>query len=193
MILFSCDDKQNTNNSQSKEMPKLSIEKKHTPLAEVNQDFTSEVEDWKQLKALNAFIKKFEKVSPREALTNALELKDLVKNLKDSIVPIDFDIPSFHARVNVLENETLRLADLTLISAITADDVNSQVDKTIIAASSVNSKINTILSKKRFEEEIDLDLDNIGIDSTKIDSISRKTIDINKQNKQVKKKYIPEI
>lgn len=193
LILFSCDKKQNINDGTSKETPKLSIVKNHTTLDEVNQDFTAEVEDWKQLKAVNTFIKKFEKVSPREALTNALELNDLVKNLKDSIVPVVFDIPSFHARINVLQNETLRLADLTLIPAITADDVNAQVNKTIAAASSVNSKINTILSKKRFEDEIDLDLDNIRIDSTKIDSLSRKTIDINKQKKQVKKKYIPEI
>ncbi|WP_159949117.1 hypothetical protein [Polaribacter septentrionalilitoris] len=192
LLLCSCGNKQNTNNDESKETPKLSVVETHTPLIAVNEGFTKEIEDWKEFNALISFIKKFEKVSPREALSNALELNDLVKNLKDSVVPAIFNIPSFHARVNVLENETLRLADLTLISAITADDVNSQVEKTIAAASSVNSKINTILSKKRFEDEINFDLDNIGIDSTKIDSLSRKTIDMNKQKKQVKKKYTPE-
>ena len=62
------------------------------------------------------------------------------------------------------------------IPAITAKEVNTQVDKIINAFSAVNAKINTTLSKKKFEDEITIDPKWIGLDSTKIDTISRNSI-----------------
>ena len=119
----------------------------------------------------------------------------MVVSLKDSIKPTLFNTPSFQTRVDVLHNEVLRLADLTFIPAITSKDVNLQIDRTIAAFSSVNSKINSLLSRKRFEDEIDVKFDFIGIDSTKIDSISRESIKFKKQEnvlkKSPKKKELP--
>ena len=192
LFLLSCGDNKKSDTNAIQEKPILSIAKKHTSFEVIKPISEKEVEGWQELKSVNSFLKKFENVSPNEALSNALELRDLVKNLKDSVKPKIFDIPSFNARVNVLYNETLRLADLTLISAITAEEINKQVDKTIAAFSSVNSKINTILSKKRFEDAIEIDVDFIGIDSTKMDSVSRKTIDTKKQEEFLKKKKLEE-
>ena len=191
IILFSCGNNKKDTLTTVQEKPQRSIAKQHTRVKSVKVDFEKEIADWEELKTVNSFLKKFNKVSPNEALSNALELRDLVKSLKDSVKPVIFDIPSFKARVNVLHNETLRLADLTLIPAITSEEVNLQVDKTIAAFSSVNSKINTILTKKRFEDEIDIEIDFIGIDSTKMDSVSKKSINLKKEDKLLKKKQLP--
>ena len=137
---------------------------------------------------VNSFLKKFKNVSPKEALSNALELRDLVVNLKDSLKAETFDIPSFNARVNLLHTETLRLADLTLIPAITSEEVHLQIDKTIAAFSAVNSKINTLLSKKKFEDEIDVTIDFIGIDSSKMDFLSKESLILKEKSKSKRKK-----
>jgi hypothetical protein len=181
LILFSCQEKKEDIVKNVQEKPKLSIAKQHTATTNIKSVYQKEIEDWQELKTVNFFLKKFKKVSPNEALSNALELRDLVKSLKDSVKPAIFNIPAFNARVNVLENETLRLADLTLIPAITSEEVNLQIDKTIAAFSTVNSKINAILSKKEFLEAIDINIDYIGIDSTMMDSVSTKTINLKKE------------
>lgn len=177
VLFVSCADKEQktVNNNQPKAL--LSVSKTHASIEQIKPEFKKEVEGWKELNSINTFISRFEKTSPNAALSNALELRDLVKNLNDSIVPSLYDIPSFKARVNILNNEVLRLADLTSIPAVTADEVNVEVDKIIAAVSSLNSKINTIHSQKRFEDSIDVDFEFIGIDSTKIDSISKNSID----------------
>ena len=177
VLFVSCADKEQktVNNNQPKAL--LSVSKTHASIEQIKPEFKKEVEGWKELNSINTFISRFEKTSPNAALSNALELRDLVKNLNDSIVPSLYDIPSFKARVNILNNEVLRLADLTSIPAVTADEVNIEVDKIIAAVSSLNSKINTIHSQKRFEDSIDVDFEFIGIDSTKIDSISKNSID----------------
>jgi hypothetical protein len=177
LFLFSCGNKQENDTDIAPQKPLLSVVTTHEFKEKISPAFQLAVADWKALKTLNSFLEKFKKTSPNEALNNALELRDLVNSLKDSVKPLLFNIPSLNARVHVLNNETLRLADLTLISSITAEEINFQIDKTLAAFSAVNSKINTTLSKKRFEEEIDVDFDFIGIDSSKIDSISKNTID----------------
>ena len=187
LFLFSCGNNKKDTLKTIQEKPKRSIAKQHIRLEHVSQDFKNKVEGWQDLQTVTSFIKKFENVSPNEALSNALELRDLVASLKDNEIPEFCDIPSFHARINVLHNETLRLADLTLIPAITSEEVNLQVDKTIAAFSSVNSKINTIYSKKRFEDAIDIEINYIGIDSTMMDSVSKKSINLKNKEELLEK------
>lgn len=163
----------------------MSLVKTHEATENVLPVYYKEVKDWKELKTIDSFFVKFRKISPNEALSNAIELKDLVKNLKDSIKPKSFDTPSLNARINILNNEVLRLADLTEIGAIQAEEVNKQVDKTMSAFSDLNTKINTILAKVRFENEIKIDVKYIGLDSTKIDSVSKKSIDLRLKEKQI--------
>ena len=190
VLLFSCGNKKQETQEIQQEKPSLSIVKKHRSAKSIEPVFLKEVENWEELSAVNTFLKKFEKASPNEVLSNALELRDLVKSLKDSVTPAIFNTPSFTTRVNVLNNETLRLADLTFIPAIKTEEINLQVDKTIAAFSAVNSKINTVLSKKRFEDAIDVKVDFIGIDLTKIDSVSKKSIDDRSKEKLLKRKKI---
>jgi hypothetical protein len=192
VILFSCSNNKKVTLKVSQERPKLSMAKQHISIESVKPIYEKEVENWQELKNVNLFINKFEKVSPNEALSNALELRDLVQSLKDSIKPEIFNNPPFETRVDVLHNEVLRLADLTFIPAITSEEVNLQIDKTIAAFSSVNSKINSTLAKKRFEDAIDIDvkLDFLGIDSTKMDSVSKKSIKVIKKRDSIKKTRI---
>ena len=161
----------------------MSIEEMHTPTENVLPMHLKEVKDWNALQDIDSFFVKFRKITPNEALSNAIELKDLIKRLNDSVKPKKFQTPSLTARINILYNEALRLADLTRIGAIKAQEVNTQVDKTMAAFSNINTKINSILAKIRFENEIDIDVTFIGLDTTRMDAFFKKPI---KQIKEVK-------
>ena len=65
---------------------------------------------------------------------------------------------------------------MTTMPSINAEEVNYQTEKIIGAFSAVNSKVNSILSKKRFEDAIEVDVKFIGLDSTKLDSVSKKSV-----------------
>ena len=187
VFIFSCNKKQETTIQQEDTKPLLSVDNEFSTVKEINPAFKKDVEEWKELNAVNVFLNRFKKASPKEVLSNALELKGLVESLKDSIKPALFTISSFDARINIFYNETLRLADMTTIPAIQAEEVNIQTEKILDAFSAVNAKINTILSKKRFEDEIEIDVKFIGLDSTKMDSVSRKSINQQLQDRKINK------
>ena len=175
VFTFSC---QNNEGKDEEKKPKalMSIAKMHTATENVLSSYLKEVKDWNELQDIDSFFVKFRKITPNEALSNAIELKDLIKRLKDSVKPEKFKIPSLTARINILYNEALRLADLTRIGAIKAPEVNTQLDKTMEAFSNINTKINSILAKIRFENEIDIDVTFIGLDTTKMDTFFNKPI-----------------
>ena len=189
---FSCVKKQEQTTTSDITKPLLSVVNEYSSAEKVSPVFNKDIEDWEELKAVDLFLGRFKKVSANEVLSNALELKGLVKSLKDSIKPTWFDDDSFTARINILYNETLRLADMTTIPAIKANEVHQQTEKIINAFSAVNAKVNTILSKKRFEDEIGVDITFVGLDSTKIDSVTKKSIHKELQPKPVlNRKSIP--
>ena len=174
VFTFSCQNNEG-NDTVKKPKPLMSIAEMHTATENVLSTHLKEVKDWNELQDIDSFFVKFRKITPNEALSNAIELKDLIKHLNDS-VPEKFKIPSLTARINILYNEALRLADLTRIGAIKAQEVNTQVDKTMAAFSNINTKINSILAKIRFENEIDIDVTFIGLDTTKMDTFFNKPI-----------------
>jgi hypothetical protein len=174
VFTFSCQNNEGKD-TVKKPKPLMSIAEMHTATENVLYRHFKEVKDWNELQDIDSFFVKFRKITPNEALSNAIELKDLIKHLNDS-VPEKFKIPSLTARINILYNEALRLADLTRIGAIKAQEVNTQVDKTMAAFSNINTKINSILAKIRFENEIDIDVTFIGLDTTKMDTFFNKPI-----------------
>jgi hypothetical protein len=189
VLLFSCDKKQeNSSEIQDDAKPLLSVVKRHASIKKIDTAFNKQVIDWEELQTVDNFLARFKKVSPNEILSNALELNDLVKSLIDSVKPPSFNTDSFKARLNILHTETLRLADMNTIPAIKADEVNVQIEKIIDAFSSVNAKINSVLAKKRFEDAIEVDVQFIGLDSTKMDSISKKSMKRELLERQIKKK-----
>lgn len=177
VFVLSCKNNQDKD-KEERPKPLMSLVMPHVATQNVSPLYLEDVKDWNELKAIDSFFVKFRKISPNEALSNAIELKDLIKSLKDSVIPEKFNIPSFNARVNILNNEVLRLADLTEIRAIKATEVNLQVDKTMSAFSNVNTKINSILAKINFEREITIDVNYIGLDTTKMDDISKKSTNL---------------
>ena len=138
--------------------------------------FQPEIDIWNEYGILKSFLGRFKKASPKEVLSNSVELRDLVKAMKESVKPEIFNNPSFETRVNIMYNESLRLADMNTIPAITAKEVNTQSGKILEAFGAINAKINTIFSKKKFEDEITIDVSLIGLDTTKIDTISKNSI-----------------
>lgn len=193
IIFNSCQKKNQEDDQKDENRPLLSIVESHNSLEKVLPNFQEEVDNWQQHKNIEAFLERFKKASANEVLSNALELKVLSKSFQDSIKPELFILPSVDARINIFRNETLRLADMTYIPAITPKEVHAQTNKIIDAFSSINSKINTVLRKKQFEEAIDVDVSFIGLDTTKLDSVSRKAVNLIKEEKQPKKPKIPKL
>lgn len=133
------------------------ISVKHKISSKVNTASLKRIESWKEYTAFEIFIKRFEKISPDEAFDNVKELKELTIALEDSLTIKSFKKSSFKSRLHVLENEVLRLNDMSNISAITSKEVNLQIDKIFLVFSSLNDKINTVFDQEKHEEEINLD------------------------------------
>ncbi|CAM1342496.1 conserved hypothetical protein [Tenacibaculum amylolyticum] len=137
----------------------------HKKFKDFSELSKNKMAEWKEYNELNEFMQRFYNISPNDALNMASELNGLIKNLINSTKNEDLQKSALIARVNVLQNEALRLKDMTLIPAIKPKEVNSQVDKILLIFSSYNEKVNTIFSKKKFDEEIDLELLFKDIDS----------------------------
>jgi len=176
LTLASCQKQVTTDDENKTEQALLSVVQSFKKPDDILPQYKKEVESWTHYRNLTSFMERFEKASANEVLSNAMELETMVKTLKDSVIPNPFNVDALKARINILHNESLRLSDMTNIPAITNSEVIEQTKKTINAYSSINSKINTILTKKNFEDAIQIDVKYIGLDSTKIDSVSRKTL-----------------
>ena len=111
---------------------------------------------WKEYFNLRDFLKIYQEISSREALNNALELKGLTKLAKDSINIKELKIASFKARLNVFQNEVLRLADMTYIPAISVQEIDHQVKSVFSTFNSINSKIEHTFKKKSFDNSMEL-------------------------------------
>ncbi|MFN0728254.1 hypothetical protein [Polaribacter gochangensis] len=133
----------------------MNIVQKHHAILDLEGISKNKVANWKEYQSTTNNLKQFSSISANEALNNALKLAEIIKNLKDSIRPKELLNLSFRTRINVLENEALRLKDMTFIPAITAGEVNAQVNKIIAAFSATNSKINTIYSQLEVEQDIE--------------------------------------
>ena len=135
----------------------MNVSVEHSDYSKVKEDFLQEIRPWKEYFIVEDFLQELKNTTPTEALNNALELKTLTKHLKDSLNIEPLKTSSFKARINVFENETLRLADMTYIPSISANEVNNQVEKIMVIFGSVNDKINTVYTKKKFDSEINID------------------------------------
>lgn len=115
------------------------------------------VENWREYKDVDDFITQFYNITTSEALSNARDLSDLVILMKDSIRINDLKIPSVIARINVLENETLRLADMATIPSIKKSEVKDEVTSILTVYSALNSKINTLYNASAIQKALEID------------------------------------
>jgi len=154
IILFSSCKDVAENGVQKSKNPEINAIKNHAIRTGIEKVGKDTILAWKEYVSVADDLQKFIAISANEALNNALQLAELVKQMKDSIRPLELINPSFRTRVNVLENETLRLKDMTFISSITSKEVHLQVDKILEAFSATNSKINVVYSQLEVEKEI---------------------------------------
>lgn len=118
-----------------------------------------EVKNWKEYEEVDKFMLQFYSITPTEALSNAKELSTLVGQMKDSIRVEKFKELSVVSRLNVLHNQTLRLADMATISTITNEEVKDEVEKIVLLYSSLNSKINTIYKSEEIQNNLEFDVE----------------------------------
>jgi len=134
-----------------------------------------DLQQWNEYNNVDDFILKFYSTSSLEALSNAQELADLVKLMKDTIRVDKIDELSVIARFNVLYNETLRLADMAKISSIKKEEVKEEVGKILDLYSALNSKINTIYKAEEVQNSIEVDTEKpINLEEQQEISIYRK-------------------
>lgn len=186
LVFLSCESKQ----QQVAEVVKkseFSTNQRHPMLESVKRNASVKIDDWQEYASVKGFLEQYKSISPNEALNNSKELNDLVESLKDSVKPDFLELNSFHARVNLLHNETLRLYDMSAISSIKFEEVNEQVTKVMNAFSSVNSKINTLVQ----QEELDAQVDDPNFNRITRDTLTKENIQeikVIQTNEMVKKR-----
>ncbi len=195
-LIFSCNFKQEVNidnNVKQKQDTTLLSVKTIKPIP-LNSQAKKIVSEWNEYQNIQEFIPNFYKTDTKQALFDSQRILELSKQLKDSIRIDKFNIPSFRARLHVLYNESLRLADMDSIKSITQNEVVSQTKNIVQAFDAINSKINMLVSQENLEENLK-EFDSIlnKKDSTKKEfkPFLRKTIKNKKSRIKRIKRIIP--
>ena len=88
IILFfsivSCKKEAEKNDINVSEISSLRTVVEHPATGEVSIDFQMEIAEWNELNGLKTFFVRFKKASPKEVLSNSLELRDFIKLFKES-------------------------------------------------------------------------------------------------------------
>ena len=195
LLISSCND-DTTTAKKVVDKPEASRVKKHKQVSKIQSKFQTDIDTWIEYENLTIFLQQYLSISPNDALNNSRELNDITKSILDSVKPQFLETVAFKARVNLLYNETLRLYDMSSIPAIKATEVNNQVANILNAFSSVNFKINTILTQSELEQNItepDFKRDipeNVNINSSNIARTPiKKNLSIRKPKKNIKSEF----
>jgi len=153
------------------------------------------VEDWQEYLSVSEFIPKFYNTSTKEALFNSIEFYKLTSYLKDSTKIKRFKKPSIKIRINVLNNEALRLFDMDSIPSITNKEVIHETENIINAYNALNIKINNSIKRELISKDL-LEFNHLfeKNDSLKIKpikkTINQKKMKMKKRKKELRKKRI---
>jgi len=120
----------------------------------------SGLDTWKEYQDVDELLLKYYSITTFEALSSAKELSELVKLMKDSLRVEKLQKPNIIARINVLHNETLRLADMAIIPSISKEEVKEEVSNIVSIYSAINSKINTIYQAETIQNALEVDTEN---------------------------------
>ena len=191
-VFFSCDKKTPKEDILIKK-DTLQISKTIINKIEVklNSKAKKTIENWNEYQKFDEFLMQYRNISSSDALLNANELSELAKQLKDSIRIEKFQIPSVKIRLNVLHNETLRLADMSTINNINETDVFNENKNILNAFSALNLKINNLISQENLNSDVDKFIDEIinSSDSSKKKQLKHNAFDsIPKERLKLKKK-----
>lgn len=132
------------------------VQNKLTKSVFLSEDARKELLGQKYFEEFEKTIEQFYNATPEEIMLNANDLSEICLKLKDSITIFQIDRPDVKARFNILYNESLRLHDMSTISAISNDEVNSKIENIIYAYESIIAKINQVFLMKLNEENVDV-------------------------------------
>jgi len=119
------------------------------------------VKDWIEYQNMDEFIQQYYHISKSDALLNAKELSKLSQQLKDSIRVEILDIPSVKIRLNVLNNEVLRLADMATITHISTTDIRQENRNILDAYFALNLKINNMVRREKLNSDVNAFIEEI--------------------------------
>ena len=159
LLSFSCNrNKETAQVSEKADSLKLDVNRIENRIGEtLIPEAKAEMDNWKEYQNVDELLLKYYSITTLEALTNAEELSRLVKMMKDSIKIEKLKKPNIIARINVLENETLRLADMATIPSISKEEVKEEVGNIVAIYSAINSKINTIYQAEGIQNTLEFD------------------------------------
>ena len=153
--LFSCNKTSSKKDNQVvRDTLKLGKIKANYTEIELNSKSKKAVENWIEYQKMDEFIAQYHNISLTDAIFNSNELSELAQQMKDSIRIENFKIPSVKIRLNVLHNETLRLADMATIPKISALEVQKENENILNAYSALNLKINNLISQENLNKEL---------------------------------------
>ncbi len=160
--LVSC----NNSNSKKELVPEeKSKPANHTKTKNVIIDLTPKAkkltQNWIEYQNINEYIQQYKEISITNSLLNAKRLAELTQQLKDSIRVEKLNNSSVKIRLNVLNNEALRLSDMATINQITEKEVILENTNILNAYSALNIKINNIVSQENINSQLKAFIDEV--------------------------------
>jgi hypothetical protein len=192
LLNFSCNrNKETAEVSEKSDSLKFDANRIENRIGEtLSPDAKVALDNWKEYEDVDELLLKYYSITTLEALTDAKELSELVKLMKDSIRVEELQKQNIIARINVLHNETLRLADMATISSISKEEVKEEVGNIVSIYSAINSKINTIYQAESLQEALEFDTETpVEIQETTAPQPYRnmkRTRLLNKKNKKIR-------
>lgn len=159
LLNFSCNrNKETALVSEKADSLKLDVNRIENKIGEtLIPEAKAEMDTWKEYQQVDELLLKYYSITNMEALANAQELSNLVKSMKDSLRVEKLQKANIIARINVLHNETLRLADMANIPSISKAEVKEEVSNIVSIYSALNSKINTIYRAEALQNALEVD------------------------------------
>lgn len=122
---------------------------------------------WEAYMKVAEFLKINGAISNEETLYNAKDLVKLTESLKDSIPLENLNNPAMKIRINVLNNEALRLQDMADIKVITDKEILEERQKIYDALSAINYKLNNLTDQAKINERLKDFIDLEAVDTTR--------------------------
>lgn len=122
---------------------------------------------WEAYMKVAEFLKINGAISNEETLYNAKDLVKLTESLKDSIPLENLNNPAMKIRINVLNNEALRLQDMADIKVITDKEILEERQKIYDALSAINYKLNNLTDQAKINEQLKDFIDLEAVDTTR--------------------------
>lgn len=130
-------------------------------------------QNWIEYQNINEYIQQYKEISITNSLLNAKRLAELTQQLKDSIRVEKLNNSSVKIRLNVLNNEALRLADMATINQITEKEVIIENKNILNAYSALNIKINNIVSQENINSQLKAFIDEVTKDKVLSDTLPK--------------------